>query len=325
MPERLLSQEEIDALLRGIEDGKVDTAAEQKEGTGVIPYDFTNQDRIIRGRMPTLEIINDFFARLFRNNLSFALRKAIEVNPRGAQMMKFGEFIRALPIPSSLHVFKMDPLRGHAILALDSKLVFTLVDIFLGGTGKTSFKIEGREFTIIESKLIQKVVTMIYGDLEKAWDPVIPIKVQHIRSEINPQFVSIVSPSDLVITIPFALEVEQVTTLINFCIPYSNIEPIKVKLYSGYQSDQLELDRSWIERFLERLQNAEVEVVVEFGKGHITTQNLLKLKVGDIFQLEKEVSEFLLAKVQGVPKFLGKAGLYGSNKAFQIEGKIRNI
>jgi flagellar motor switch protein FliM len=306
-------------------DGQVATTPEEKDESGVITYDLANQDRIIRGRMPTLEIINDNFSRLFRNSLSLSLRKIIDVGSKGVQMMKFGEFVRTLPVPSSLHVFKMEPLRGHAILVLDSKLIFTLVDIFLGGSGKTKFRVEGREFTAIESKLIRKVVNMVFVDLEKAWNTVHPIAVRHVRSEINPQFVSIVPPSDLVIMISFGLELEQFTGLITLCIPYSIIEPIKGKLYSGYQSDHLEIDHSWIERFSERLKSIEVEVVVELGRRNIMVQDLLKLNVGDVLMLENEVSNFMTAKVQGVPKFLGKAGILGGNKAFQVEEKITSV
>ena len=222
--DKILTQEEIDALLRGMSEGQVDTTPEESDESGIVPYDLANQDRIIRGRMPTLEIINDNLSRLFRNSLSSSLRKIIDVGPRGVQMMKFGEFVRTLPVPSSLHVFKMDPLRGHAILTLDSKLIFALVDIFLGGSGKTNFRVEGREFTAIETKLIRKVVNMFLVDMEKAWTMVQPLTVRHVRSEINPQFVSIVPPSDLVVVIPWGIELEHFTGIITVCIPYSMIE-----------------------------------------------------------------------------------------------------
>jgi flagellar motor switch protein FliM len=320
--EKILSQEEIDALLRGMEGGKVDTTTETLDRSGIIAYDFANQDRIIRGRMPTLEIVNDHFSRLFRNSLSTSLRKIIDVGARGIQMLKFGEFIKTLPVPSSLHVFRMEPLRGHAILVLESKLIFTLLDVFFGGTGKTTFRIEGRDFTAIESRIIHKMVTMIFSDLEKAWNAAHPLTFQYVRSEINPQFVSIVPPSDIVITITFGVELDQFTGMVTVCIPYSIIEPIKNKLYSGYQSDQLEVDRSWIRRFLDRLKNTEVEIKVEMGKQQILVQDLLQLKVGDILPLGRDVTEPLVVEVQGVPKFLGRAGVCGENKAIQIEGKI---
>jgi flagellar motor switch protein FliM len=322
--EKILCQEEIDALLRGMENGDVSTAPESPDRSGINPYDFNNQDRVIRGRMPTLEIINDHFCRLFRNSLSSDLRKTIDVGSRGNEMKKFGEFIKTLPVPSSLHVFRMDPLRGYAILAIEAKLVFTLLDVFFGGSGKGTYRVEGRDFTAIESRLIHKVATMIFSDMEKAWNVIHHITFQHVRSEINPQFVSIVPPSDLVINITFGVELEQFTGMITFCIPYANIEPIKNRLYSGFQSEQLEVDQTWVSRFLERLQSAEVEVKVELGKSKVMVQDLLRWKEGDVLSLNREVSDPLVVQVQGVPKFLGKPGICRGNKAIQIEGKVKS-
>jgi flagellar motor switch protein FliM len=322
--EKILSQEEIDALLKGMDSGAVDTRADSGDGSGIITYDLANQDRIIRGRMPTLEILNDHFSRLFRNSLSMSLRRMVDVGARSVQMLKFGEFVRTLPVPSSLHIFKMEPLRGHAILVIDSKLVFTLIDVFLGGTGKTNFRVEGRDFTSIENRLIHRVVTMVLAELEKAWCTLQPFSMQYVRSEINPQFASIVPPSDLVITIPFGIEIEQFTGMITVCVPYSVVEPIKSKLYSGYQSDRLEADQTWIDRFVERLKFAEVEFRIELGQGKLTVNDLLKLKVGDVVPLDKEVAEPLICEVQGIPKFLGRAGVYGGSKAFQIESRVKN-
>jgi flagellar motor switch protein FliM len=322
--EKVLSQEEIDALLRGMSDGKVDTTPGEIDESGIVSYDLANQDRIIHERMPTLEVINDNFSRLFRGSLSISLRKMIEVGSKGVQMVKFGEFIRNLPVPSSLHVFKMEPLRGHAVLALESKLVFNLVEIFLGGSGKRSFKIEGREFTVIESRLIQKVINIIFNDLERAWNIIHPVSVRYIRSEMNPQFVSIVPATDLILMIPFEIEFDQFTGLITLCIPYAMIEPIKNKLHSGYQRDHLEADHSWVERILDRIKWAEVEVVVELGRQTIMVQELLQLTEGDVLPLKNDVANLMIAKVQGVPKFLGKAGVLGENKAFQIEEPIKN-
>jgi flagellar motor switch protein FliM len=325
MMEKLLSQEEIDALLKGIENGAVDTTQEKPRSAEVNPFDFANQDRVIRGRMPTLEILNDFLAKMLRNPLSFILRKGLEIIPQGIQLMKYGDYIRSLPIPSSLHIFKMDPLRGHSILVLDSRLAFLFVDIFLGGSGRSDFQIGGRDFTAIESRLILKVVNITLAEMEKVWHSIYPVSLQYLRSEFNPQFVSIVPPTDLVFIIPFELDCEQVTGLITLVIPYSTLEPIKASLYSGYQIENLDSDQGWIERLKNRLKSADVELVVELGKTKITAHQLLRLKVGDILSLDKEVSDPLIAKVQGVPKFSGRAGLYGSNKAFQVEGKISNF
>ena len=165
---------------------------------------------------------------------------------------------------------------------------------------------------------------MILVDLEKAWNAIHPVKIEHTRSEINPQFVSIVPPSDLVITVPFGIEIEQFTGIITLCIPYSNIEPIKAKLYSGFQSDQLEVDDNWIQRFYERLKNTEVELKVELGRSQLSIQDFFKLKIGDVISLEKDVSEPLLVQVEGIPKFLGRQGVYGSNRAIQVEARVQS-
>jgi flagellar motor switch protein FliM len=321
--EKILSQEEIDTLVKGIEDGKVETASDASPGGAEsAPYDFANQDRIIRGRMPTLEVINDFFARSLRNPLTLILRKNLEVTPHKLVLMKYGEFTRTLPLPCSIHVFKMPPLRGNGLLVLDPKLVFSIVDIFLGGTGRMNFRIEGRDFTPIESRLIMKVVNIVFSELEKVWSSVHPVSFQYLRSEYNSQFASIVPPTDLVLTIPFDLELEQVNGLITLCIPYSSLEPIKAKLYSGFQTDPLEYDHSWVRRLMEQLQTTEVELVIELGKASLSMLKILQLKEGDILPLDKDVSEPLTARVREVPKFLGKAGMYGSSKAFQVEAKI---
>jgi len=218
--EKILSQEEIDALLKGIENGKVETTSESPGGgPDSVPYDFANQDRVIHGRMPTLEVLNDFFARSLRNPLTLILRKSLEITPHKLALMKYGEFTRTLPLPCSIHVFKMNPLRGNGLLVLDPKLVFSFVDIFLGGTGRMNFRIEGRDFTPIESKLIMKVVNIIFAELEKVWSSVHPLSFQYLRSEFNSQFATIVPPTDLVLTIPFDVEMVQVNGLITLCIP----------------------------------------------------------------------------------------------------------
>ena len=321
--EKILSQEEIDALLKGIEDGKVETTSHSPGGgPEAVAYDFANQDRIIRGRMPTLEGVNEFFARSLRNPLTLILRKSLEINPHKPILMKYGEFTRTLPQSCSIHVFKIPPLRGTGLLVVDPKLVFSFVDIFLGGTGRMNFRIEGRDFTSIESKLMMKVVNIIFSELEKVWSSVHPLSFQYLRSEVNSQFASIVAPTDLVLAIPFDVELEQVNGLITLCIPYSSLEPIKAKLYSGFQTDPLECDQSWVRRIAQQLHTAEVELVIELGKTSVSMQKLLQLKEGDILTLGRDVSEPLTAKIREVPKFLGKAGIYGSNRAFQIEAKI---
>lgn len=320
---QILSQEEVDALLRGVTDGEIETETEEAvDESGIVSYDLTSQERIIRGRMPTLDIINQRFTRLFRNSLSSTLRKVLDVSTVSTDTVKFGEFIKSLPVPASLHIFKMEPLRGFALFIAESKLVFALVDTFFGGTGSVSMKIEGRDFTTIEQRMIKKVILMALEDLEKAWKPVHNVTISFVRSEVNPQFAAIVPPTDVVVVILFEIEMDQVSGTITVCLPYSTIEPIIGKLKAGFQSDQLEVDQLWIKRLRERMLEAQVEVVVELGKARITSKDLVNFKVGDIVQLDNDVTDELTVKVEGVPKFRGYPGTMKGSKAVQVSSII---
>jgi flagellar motor switch protein FliM len=316
---QVLSQDEVDALLRGVSDGEIETEAEDLgEGSGIVAYDLTSQERIIRGRMPTLDIINQRFSRLFRNSLSTALRKVLDVSAVSTDTVKFGEFIKSLPVPASLHIFRMPPLRGFALLVAESKMVFALVDTFFGGSGEAKMKIEGRDFTSIEQRIIKNVVLMALVDLQKAWGPVHPIEMVFVRSEVNPQFAAIVPPTDVVVVILFEVEMDQFSGTITVCLPYSTIEPIIGKLKAGFQSDQLEVDLAWIRRLRERMAMAEVEVKVKLGETGITTRQFLEMKPGDVLALDTDVSDELSVYAGGVQKFKGYPGVVRGNKAIRI-------
>ena len=316
---KILTQDEVDALLKGMSGGEIETETDSvDDDTGVTVYDLTNQDRIIRGRMPTLEIINDRFARLLRTTLSGALRKVIDVSAFSIDMIKFGEFMRALPVPTSLHIFKVDPLRGHGVIVMETKLVFNLVDNFFGGSGRGYIKIEGRDFTAIENKLIGKVIQMAMDELEKAWNPVHPLQLTYVRSETNPQFASVVAPTEVVVVIKFEVELEQTVGTLIVCLPYSTIEPIRSKLYAGFQSDQLEVDHEWINRFIDQVRMAAVEMSVELGRSHLSASELLNLKAGDVLILDHDTSEALTVRVEGIPKLKGFPGVMRGNKAIRI-------
>lgn len=317
---KVLSQEEVDALLKGLVDGEIEAeSAPPPLPEGVVPYDFTSQERIIRGRMPTLEVINEHFARAFRISLSMILRRTVDLQTNFVQMQKFGEVLRSLPMPCSFHIFKMEPLRGQCLLVVDSKLVFTLVECFLGGSTRFRFKIEGRDFTGIERRLIQKVVLMAFQDLEKAWHPVHPVKMHHVRVEINPMFLGIATPNDIMVVSRFQVEMEQTDGYITICLPYSTIEPIKGKLYSGFQSEQLEKDNRWTRHIQEELRDLPVEVVVELASTTMRAREILALGVGDIILFDKKVSEPLVGKVAGIPKFTGYAGRFRNARALKVQ------
>jgi len=315
---KILSQDEVDTLLRGLTGGEIETDSEVLEDdSGIVPFDLSNQDRIIRGRMPVLEIINDRFSRLATNAMANAMRKRVDVNPISIDMSKFGDFMRSLPVPTSINIFKLDPLRGNAILVVDSRLVFALVENFFGGAGSQP-KVEGRDFTPIEQAIISKVVRVALVNLEEAWRPVHEVHVELIRSEINPQFAAIVPPSDVVVVVTFEVELENAIGSMICCLPYATIEPIRSKLYASFQSERLEVDHAWISRFKERLMETPVEVVVRFGRTQLSGRQLLSLKEGDILLLDTDTDDLLLAEVEGVKKFWGLPGTVKSNKAFQV-------
>lgn len=319
--EQVLSQDEVDALLKGLSDGEIEAetaAAAEEDQSGIRPYDLTSQDRIIRGRMPTLEIINDRFARVHRVTLSGALRKVVDITVTQKEMIKFGDFTRTLPVPTSLHVLKMEPFRGHVLLVVESRLIFNLVDCFFGGSGRSSFKIEGRDFTSIEHRVINKVVRMALKDLEQAWNPVTPVAFKFVRSEVNPQFATIVPPTELVIVVHYELEMDTLMGKIILCLPYSTIEPIRSKLSASYQSDQLEVDYSWTRRFIRRLREIPVQLCVQLGRTEIKGQDLLRLEKGDVIVLDQDVNHPLTASVANVPKYKVFAGVHKGNHAVKI-------
>ena len=321
---QVLSQDEIDSLLQGVDEGEVETETDQPLADDEFQaYDLTSQERIIRGRMPTLEIINQRFARVFRTSLSTLLHKVIDVTPLVSDMMKFGEFLKTVPVPASIHLFKMDPLRGMALIIVESKLVFSLIDMFFGGGGRDSVKVEGRDFTAIEERVIRKVVEAALACMEDAWNPIEDIRFSFVRSEMNPQFVTIVPPSDVVILSTFTLEMDEFSGSITVCIPYSLVEPLRNKLYTGFQSERLEVDVAWLRRLVSRLLATDVGLSASLGDAEITGRQLLELKVGDIVPLRQDATELAQVQIEKCLKFRAVVGTSKGSKAVMLKQRRR--
>ena len=315
---KILNQDEVDALLRGLSGGEIEVAEDISADEGdIVAFDLANQDRIIRGRMPVLEIVNDRFSRLASNALANSIRKRVDVNPVSIDMSKFGDFMRSLPVPTSINIFKIEPLRGNAILIVDTRLVFALVENFFGGSGSQP-KVEGRDFTPIEQRIIDTVVRALLANLEDAWRPVHEVNIELVRSEINPQFATIVPPSDVVVVISFEVELENSIGSMLIALPYATIEPIRSKLYAAFQSERLEVDHAWISRFRDRLLETPVSLDVTLGGCELSGRQLLNMSEGDIILLDSDEDALLKAEVQGVLKFYGRPGFVKGNKAFQI-------
>lgn len=318
--DQVLSQSEVDALLNAVSDGRIDSQDKDKPGdaAGIVHYDLANQDRIIRGRMPTLDIIHDRFIRLFRVSLSAALRKVANIGVNSSGPIKFGEFMNSLPLPSCLNILRVEPLRGSAVMVIESKLLYALVDSLFGGSDVPYTKIEGKDFTPIEIKIARRIVMAAIEDLEKAWAPVFPLKIHYSRTEINPQFVAVVPPSDVVISTAFDVELEKMSGSIKLVIPYSTLEPIKSKLSVGFQNEQLEVDHIWINRIKNQLLATHVNCSVVLGSAWLNVKEFTELEAGDVILLDRDADRPLDVLVEGVHKFRGVPGVIRGNKAIKV-------
>lgn len=316
---QILSQEEVNALLNGISGGEVETEQEDlPDASATQTYDLTSQGKVVRERMPVLEMITEKFARMFGTTLSSLLKKIINVNVMRVDMLKYGEFMKGIPLPASLHIFRMDPLRGSSVFIVESQLIFAFVDIMFGGSGRETFKIEGRNFTTIENNIIKRVILSSLSDFQKAWKPIIDLDVIYLRSEINPQFAQIMASTDVAVFINLEIDLGFSVGTITLCIPYSMIEPIKEKLHGAYQDETLRSNKEWTSRLEDGLQLSEVDMIVELGRTELTGREIIGLKNGDVIPLDHCCTDDLDVYVEDKIKFRGKPGLYKGNQAVEI-------
>lgn len=314
----LLSQDEIDALLHGVDDGDIETEGDFDVG-GVRTYDLTSQDRIVRGRMPTLEMINERFARYTRISMFNLLRRTADVSVGGIQIQKFGEYVHTLYVPTSLNMVKFRPLRGTALIILDAKLVFKLVDNFFGGDGRHA-KIEGREFTPTELRVVQMVLEQVFVDLREAWKAVKTIDFEYINSEVNPSMANIVSPSEVVVVSTFHVELDGGGGELHITMPYSMVEPIREILDAGLQSDTDERDERWVRALRQDVMDARVDLECDIVRREIPLRDIVDLKEGDIVPIN--MPDFHIAMANGVPMFKALLGQSNDNLALKILGYV---
>jgi flagellar motor switch protein FliM len=319
----ILTQDEIDALLHGINTGDVDTddGGNVNDG-GVRKYDFASQDRIVRGWMPTLEMINERFARYFRINLFNMLRRNAEISIGGVQMLKFSEYAHSLFVPTSLNLVKVKPLRGTALFVIDPKLVFILVDNYFGGEGKYHPKTEGREFTPTEMRVIEMLLGLAFKDLKEAWSPIMQINLEYLSSEVNPQFANIVSPSEVVVVTTFHVELDGGGGDLHVAMPYSMVEPIRELLDMGVQNRCNETDERWVHALREDVKEATVEVTTTLLGVTLSLEEVLNIKPGDIIPVD--MPEKSIMKVADVPVFRGRHGVHEGMNAIKITEAIRH-
>ncbi len=319
----LLSQDEIDALLHGVGSGDVDTDADDElEPGSARNYDFTSQDRIVRGRLPTLEMINERFARLFRIGLFNVLRRSPEIAVGGVQMMKFSEYIHSLFVPTSLNLVKIHPLRGTGLFIFDPKLVFIVVDNFFGGDGRYHAKIEGREFTPTELRVIRIMLDLCFKHFIEAWSPVFKVDYEFLTHEVNPQFANIVSPTEVVVVTTFHIELDGGGGDLHVTLPYSMLEPIREVLDAGVQSDREESDDRWVNALRDEVNTASLEINTVLTEVELTLNELRNIEVGDVIPID--MPETVVMKSSGVPLFRGKLGVANGNYAIKVGDKVSN-
>ncbi len=316
----LLSQEEIDALLHGVDDGDIETETDDvEEYSGARTYDFTSQERIVRGRMPTLEMVNERFARYFRITLFNFLRRSAEISISGIQVQKFSEYVQSLFVPTNLNIVKFMPLKGRALIVMEPRLVFTAVDNFFGGTGQFYNKVEGREFTPTEMRVIRLFIDMIFKDMQEAWKPVLALQFEYLTSEVNPQFANVVSPSEIVVISTMHVELDGGGGDINIVMPYTMIEPIR-ELLDQVISDRGETDGRWQELLRKSVMNVAVTLDSLLIEKKMTVKDVMHLKKGDVIPVD--MPDTVRLRAQTVPVFDGKIGLSDGNYAIKIVKKV---
>jgi flagellar motor switch protein FliM len=317
--EEFMSQAEVDALLQGVT-GETDSAAEAAENGQVRTYNLATQERIVRGRMPGLEIINERFARLMRIGMFNFMRRSAEISVSPVRVQKYSEFTRNLPIPTNLNLVHVKPFRGTALFVFDPNLVFFVVDNLFGGDGRFHTRVEGRDFTQTEQRIIGKMLNLIFEQYGAAWKSVHQVQFEFVRSEMHTQFANVATPNEIVVVTQFSIEFGSVGGTLHICMPYSMIEPIRDVLSSPLQGEALEVDRRWVRVLSKQVQAAEVEVIVNLTEIPTTFEQILNMRVNDV--LSVDIPEKVVAQVDGVPVMECGYGIFNGQYALRVNKMI---
>ncbi|MEP7297814.1 MAG: flagellar motor switch protein FliM [Burkholderiales bacterium] len=322
MSNQILSQDEVDALLQGITGESQKLETEHIDEGAIRNYDIASQERIVRGRMPTMEVINERFARNIRIGLFNFIRKSPEIAIGNIKVQKYSAFLREIVVPTNFNIVSVRPLRGSGLIVCDPTLVFAVIDSLFGGAGKYHTRIEGRDFSPTEQRIIGRLVDVICAEYKKAWHGVYPLELEYQRSEMQPQFANVATPSEVVVATSFTLEIGDASGTIHFCIPYATLEPIRDVLYSTIQGDSAEPDRRWVKLMTQQIQLANVELVAELGHAPATVEQLLSFKPGDFIELD--LKQAIQAKVSGVPVLDCHYGISNGKYALKVDQLLTN-
>lgn len=315
--ETMLSQEEVDALLAGVtgENGQTNNA--DAEHDDIRPYDLGSPERIVRRRMHALEAINEHFARNLRSSLFNFMRRSADITVGAIRVQKYSEFERNLPVPSNLNLVQMKPLRGTALFSYDPNLVFLIIDSLFGGDGRYHTRVEGRDFTLTEQRIIRRVLNLTLDCYGRAWDPVHPIDFEYVRAEMHTKFASITGPNEVVVTTPFHIEFGAAGGDLHICLPYSMIEPVRDRLTRPLQHTTVEADHRWTQHLARQVRGADVELIAEFATIHTTIADLMKMRVGDMLAIN--LPQTIPVKVDGVPLLECSYGAFNGHHAIRVQ------
>ena len=316
--EAFLSQDEVDALLAGVT-GEGDSQQQKTESQeGVRPYDLGSPDRVVRRRMQTLELINERFARNLRTTLLNFMRRSADITVGSIRIQKYSDFERNLPVPSNLNMVQMKPLRGTALFTYDPNLVFLVIDSLFGGDGRYHTRVEGRDFTTTEQRIIRRLLGLTLTSYARSWEPVYPVEFEYVRSEMHTKFASITGSNEAVVVTPFHIEFGAAGGDLNVCLPYSMIEPVRDLLTRPLQDTTLEaVDRRWMRQLSRQVRSADVELVAEFVRIPSTVSQLATLRPGDVLPIQ--VPETVTAHVDGVPLMACGYGTFNGQYALRVQ------
>ena len=320
MSEQYLSQDEVDALLEGVT-GESQKLDKDQPSEGIRDYDIASQERIVRGRMPTMEVVNERFARNLRGGLFNFMRRTPEISIGPVRVIKYSAFLRDIAVPTNINVISLVPLRGQGLVIFDPNLVFCAIDTLFGGTGKQHFRIEGRDFSPTEQRIIQRMMEVVLAEYGKAWGALYKFQFQHQRSEMHTQFANVASPSEVVVAVTFNLEFGDSSGEMHFCFPYSSLEPIRDILYSSLQADGQEPDRRWVRQLTQQVQNAEIEIAAELAQTELTVGQLIRLQIGDFIALP--IRDIIPVTVDGVPVMECRFGAVNGHTAIRAERMLK--
>ncbi len=319
---RVLGQDEIDALLAGMDgdEAETDNRNPDLDQDGVRPYDLTSQDRTLNIRLPGLDMLNERFARRFRVSLFNLLRCSVDLSTRAAQTLTFSQFINRLPVPASLNIVTIKPLYGSGLFVLDAKLVFTLVDFYFGGGGRFPIKVEGRDFTATEIGIVKAVLRQAFSVLSSIWSSLLALEFQYERSEQNPRFANILTPDEIVIDSAFEIDLEGNSGTFHILLPFSLLESVREAITTGYYDSSSGQEKNKTSLTLTALKGVQIDATCEFGVMALSIKRLLDMQPGDILPLASTGQSSL--RIEGLPLITGRSGMKNGNYAFQLGDSV---